>query len=52
MRHADFMDEVYRYMAPFAAAAWREWAATAGFVTPLRTRLHRLGLDPTCAPQH
>ncbi|MEZ4609364.1 MAG: cysteine peptidase family C39 domain-containing protein [Caldilineaceae bacterium] len=49
MRHADFMDEVYRYMAPFAAAAWREWAATAGFVTPLRTRLHRLGLDPARA---
>lgn len=44
VRHADFLEEVYRYTVPFAASAWRAWAATAGFVAPLRSRLHALGL--------
>ena len=40
-----FLDEVYRHTLPVSAAAWREWAGSAGFCDPLRYRLDSLGIS-------
>jgi ATP-binding cassette subfamily B protein len=39
-----FLDELYLHMQSVPASAWREWAATDDFLTPLRARLRQLGL--------
>jgi ATP-binding cassette subfamily B protein len=44
-----FLDEVYVHTFPIAAAAWREWAGSDEFCTPLRQRLAALKLDNTVA---
>lgn len=38
--------ELYVHTLPVPAAAWREWAGSDEFLTPLRRRLARLGLPP------
>ena len=40
--HKRFLSEVYRHTIPFAASTWRAWAATTGFIEPLRQRLDEL----------
>ena len=40
-----FLNEVYRHTMSVSASAWREWAGSDEFCTPLRRRLTDLGLD-------
>jgi len=46
-----FLSDVYRHTLPFAAAAWRAWAGSAGFRAPLHHRLAQLGLDESVITQ-
>ncbi|MBI4772035.1 MAG: hypothetical protein HY784_16870 [Chloroflexi bacterium] len=39
-----FLDDLYIHHFPVPTRAWREWAATSGFLAPLRRRLRDLGL--------
>lgn len=48
IRRERFAHELYRHEIPFPASAWREWAGSAGFVEPLRSRMGNLALaEPT-----
>jgi hypothetical protein len=38
-----FADEIFRHELQVPAVAWREWAASEGFLNPLRRRLSALG---------
>jgi ABC-type bacteriocin/lantibiotic exporter with double-glycine peptidase domain len=38
-----FADEIFRHELQVSAVAWREWAASEGFLNPLRRRLAVLG---------
>jgi len=38
-----FADEIFRHELQVSAVAWREWAASDGFLNPLRRRLSALG---------
>lgn len=38
-----FLDEVYVHIFPFPVVAWREWAGSDDFLSPLRRRLANLG---------
>ena len=40
-----FLNEVYRHTMSVSASAWREWAGSDEFCTPLRRRLTDLGLQ-------
>ncbi|MGQ4806999.1 Vitamin B12 import ATP-binding protein BtuD [Candidatus Entotheonellaceae bacterium PAL068K] len=42
-----FVDELSIHTRPVAAQAWRAWAVTEAFQTPLRQRLHELGFNET-----
>ncbi|HEY3593313.1 MAG TPA: cysteine peptidase family C39 domain-containing protein, partial [Polyangiaceae bacterium] len=44
MRCEHFLDDVYLHTMTLPAAAFREWAATDGFLAPLRRRIANLGL--------
>lgn len=37
-----FQQEIFLHTFPVPAAAWREWAGTAGFLAPLRKRMQAL----------
>jgi ATP-binding cassette subfamily B protein len=39
-----FLNELYIHSFPVPAAAWREWAGSAGMILPLRRRMGDLGL--------
>jgi ATP-binding cassette subfamily B protein len=39
-----FLDQLYIHTLPIPAAAWREWAGSDEFLSPLRRRLANLGL--------
>lgn len=41
-----FAEDVYRHETSVPAAAWRDWAASADFLAPLRERLALLGAAP------
>lgn len=41
------LDELYLHTATVTAAEWREWAGSEGFLSPLRERLIRLGVEET-----
>ncbi len=45
------MSEMYVHKMPVPAEAWREWAGSVGFLTPLRQRLADLGLDKLVSHQ-
>ncbi|MEZ4678297.1 MAG: cysteine peptidase family C39 domain-containing protein [Caldilineaceae bacterium] len=47
--HQRFLAEVYRHTVPFSADNWRAWAATEGFLSPLRQRLHALDIPQATA---
>jgi ATP-binding cassette subfamily B protein len=44
MARQRFLDEVYVHRFPVPAQGWREWAGSAGFLTPLRRRMRELRL--------
>ncbi len=44
-----FLDEVYVHTQVVPAAAWREWAGSEDFLTPLRDRMARLGVERPAA---
>lgn len=44
-----FASEIYRHSMNVEAAAWRDWAATEDFLSPLRTRLTTLGFVASSA---
>lgn len=46
-----FQDELYIHTFPVAAAAWREWAGTEGFLEPLRHRMSDLKIPPDVLQQ-
>ncbi len=46
-----FQDELYIHTFPVAAAAWREWAGTEGFLEPLRHRMSDLKIPPEVLQQ-
>ncbi len=47
-----FLDDIYIHKFPAPALAWRRWAGTAGFLNPLRRRLHNLRLSEDAIEQH
>lgn len=46
LRWSRFLEEAYVHEATVPAAAWREWAGSESFLTPLRARLRELGTAP------
>jgi ATP-binding cassette subfamily B protein len=42
----DFLDSVYVHTFPVPASAWREWAGSEEFLTPLQTRIAKIGARP------
>ena len=44
-----FADEMFRHALPVPAEAWREWAASDEFLTPLKRRLSLLGASACTA---
>lgn len=46
-----FADEIYRHQLTVPAMAWREWAASDEFLSPLRQRLSLLGASAMGARQ-
>ncbi len=51
IRKERFQRELYRYVTPFPATIWRTWAASAGFLGPLRSRLDQLELSAATRDQ-
>jgi hypothetical protein len=44
-----FADDIFRHELRVPAVAWREWAASDGFLNPLRRRLSALGVSADIA---
>lgn len=46
-----FLKELFVHRFPVAAAAWRKWAGSEGFIAPLRRRLTDIARSPSPAQQ-
>lgn len=44
LRRPALLDELYVHTHPVAAETWRSWAGSDGFLKPLTSRLHMLGV--------
>ncbi len=45
VRSSRFLEEVYEHTTTLDTEAWREWAASEGFLQVLRSRLRRIGAN-------